>query len=42
MIILEWLFEKEQTPVKKQFKKVYNPKTFKEIARENFKLDDKN
>ena len=41
MIILEWLFKEEQTPIKNKFKKVYNPKTLKQIARENIKTNDK-
>ena len=36
MIIPEWFFEEEQTPIQKKIKKVYNSKTFKEIIRENF------
>ena len=38
MIIPEWLFKQEQTPIKK--KKVYNPKTLKQLAREKIKLHD--
>ena len=41
MIIPEWLFKEEQTPIKKQIKKVYNPKTLKQIARQNIKINDK-
>ena len=41
MIIPEWLFKEEQVPIKKQIKKVNNPKTLKQIARENIKLNDK-
>ena len=37
--IPEWLFKEEQEPIKK--KKIYNPKTLKQIARDNIKLDDK-
>ena len=33
MIIREWLFQEEQTPFKKKNKKVYTPKTLKQIAR---------
>ena len=40
MIIPEWLFKQEQTPIKK-IQKVYNPKTLKQLAREKIKLDDK-
>ena len=39
-IIPEWLFKEEQAPIKKQTKKVYNPKTLKQIARENIKKND--
>ena len=35
MIIPEYLFEEEQTPTKNKIKNVYNPKTLKQIAREN-------
>ena len=41
MIIPEWLFKQEQTPNKNKVKKVYNPKTLKQIARENIKMNDK-
>ena len=41
MIIPEWLFKQEQTPIKKKIQKVYNPKTLKQIAREKIKLDIK-
>ena len=41
MIIPEWLFEEEQTPIKNKIKKVYNLKTFKQTARQNIKLNDK-
>ena len=41
MIIPEWLFKEERTPIKKKIQKVYNPKTLKQIAREKIKLDDK-
>ena len=41
MIIPEWLFEEEQAPIENKIKKVYNPKTLKQIARENFKINDK-
>ena len=33
-IIPEWLFKEEQTPTKKKIKKLYNPKTLKQLARE--------
>ena len=39
-IIPEWLFKEEQAPIKKQTKKIYNPKTLQQIARKNIKLSD--
>ena len=41
MIIPEWFFREERSPIKKKIQKVYNPKTLKQIAREKIKLDDK-
>ena len=41
MIIPEWFFKEEQTPIKKKIQKVYNPKTLKQIARENIKMNVK-
>ena len=41
MIILDWLFEEEQTPIKNKIKKACNPKTIKQIARQNNKLKDR-
>ena len=41
MIILEGLFKEEQAPIKNKIKKIYNPKTLKQIARENIKINDK-
>ena len=41
MIIPEWFFREEKTPIKKKIQKVYNPKTLKQLAREKIKLDDK-
>ena len=38
MIIPEWLF---QEPVENKIKKIYNPRSLKQIARNNIKLDDK-
>ena len=38
-IIPEWFFKEEQTPIKKK-KLVYKPKTLKQTARENNKIDD--
>ena len=37
MIIPEWIF---QEPVENKIKKIYNPKSFKQLARNNIKLDD--
>ena len=41
MIIPESFFKEEQTPIKKKIQKLYNPKTLKQIARENSKMKDK-
>ena len=41
MIIPEWFFKEEKTPIRKKIQKVYNPKTLKQLAREKIKLDDK-
>ena len=41
MTIPEWLFKEEKTPNKNKIKKVYNPKTIKQLAREKIKVDDK-
>ena len=41
MIIPEWLFKEEQAAIKKQIKKIYNPKTLQQLARKNNKLGDK-
>ena len=41
MIVTEWLFKQDQTPIQKERQKVYNPKTLKQLAREKTKLDDK-
>ena len=41
MIIPEWLFKEERTPIKKKIQKVYNPKTLKQLAREKIILDDR-
>ena len=38
MIIPEWLF---QEPVENKIKKIYNPRSLKQIARDNIRLDDK-
>ena len=41
MIIPEWFFKEERSPIKRKIQKVYNPKTLKQLAREKIKLDDK-
>ena len=41
MILPEWLFKEERTPIRKKIQKVYNPKSLKQLAREKIKLDDK-
>ena len=41
MIIPEWFFKEEKTPIKKKIQKVYNPKTLKQLAGEKIKLDDR-
>ena len=41
MIIPEWFFKEERSPIKKKIQKVYSPKTLKQLAREKIKLDDK-
>ena len=38
MIIPDWLF---QEPIENKVKKTYNPKSIKQISRDNIKLDDK-
>ena len=38
MIIPEWLF---QEPVENKIEKIYNPRSLKQIARDNIRLDDK-
>ena len=37
MIIPEWFFKEEKTPIRKKIQKVYNPKTLKQLAREKLK-----
>ena len=39
MIVPQWLFEE---PIENKNKKIYNPKSLKQLARQNFNLDDKN
>ena len=41
MIIPDGLFKEEHAPIKNKLKKVYNPKTLKQIARKNIKTNDK-
>ena len=41
MIIPEWLFKEERSPINTKIQKVYNPKTLKQLAREKIKLNDK-
>ena len=41
MIIPEWLFKEERSPIKKKIQKVYNPKTLQQLARQNIKMNDK-
>ena len=41
MIIPDWFFREEKSPIKKKIQKVYNPKTLKQSAREKIKLDEK-
>ena len=38
MIIPEWLFRE---PVENKINKIYNPRSLKQIARDNIRLDDK-
>ena len=41
MIIPDWLFKEERSPLKKKIQKVYNHKTLKQLAREKIELDVK-
>ena len=41
MVIPDWLFKEERSPMKKEIQKVYNPETLKQLAREKITLDDK-
>ena len=41
MITPDWLFKEERSPIKKNIKKVYNPKTLEQLAIEKSRLDDK-
>ena len=38
MIIPEWLF---QEPIENKINKIYNPRTLKQLARDNIRLDDR-
>ena len=40
MIIPDWLFKEEQSPIKKKIQKVYNPKTLQQLARQKIKMND--
>ena len=40
MIIPDCLFKEEQAPIKKKIQKVCNPKTLKQITRQNIKMID--
>ena len=41
MIIPEWLFKEEHTPIKNKIKKINNPKTLQQLASKVIKLTDK-
>ena len=41
MVIPEWFFKEERSPISKKIQKVYNPKSLKQLAREKIKLDDR-
>ena len=41
MNIPKWLFKEEKAPIKNKNKKVYYPKSLRQIARENIKLIDR-
>ena len=41
MIIPDWLFNQERSPIREMIKKIHNPKTLKQIAREKIELHDK-
>ena len=41
MIVPVWLFKEEPLPIKNKTEKVYKPKTLKQRARENTKMNDK-
>ena len=41
MVIPDWLFKEEPSPIQKKVQKVYNPKTLQQLARQNIKMNDK-
>ena len=41
MIMPQWLFKEERSPIKKNIQKVCTPKTLKQLAREKSKSNDK-
>ena len=41
MIIPEWLYKEERSPIEKKIQKIYTPRTLKQLAREKIKLDDR-
>ena len=41
MIIPDWIYKEERSPIKKQIKKIYNPNTLQQLARQNIKTNDK-
>ena len=41
VIIPDWLFKEERSPIKKKIQKVYYPKTLQQLARQNNKTNDK-
>ena len=41
MIIPDWLFKEERSPIKKKIQKLFNPKTLQQLARQNIKMNDK-
>ena len=41
MIIPDWFFKEERSPIKKKIQKVYNAKTLQQLARQNIKMNDK-
>ena len=41
MVIPDWLFKEERSPIKKKMQKVYNPKTLQQLARQIIEMNDK-